>query len=78
MIPLLAGLAEAAEYGEGRQTARDACITERSPIHSYGAIWSRVGLLATAGYRFARPDVGGEAVQADALRAQLGIADAIR
>jgi hypothetical protein len=37
----------------------------------------RLGLLVSGGYLFARPEVAGQRVKADAIRAQLGVAYAI-
>jgi hypothetical protein len=57
-------------------SARDSLVA-KAEVQLWRDLSRRVGVLGSIGYLFARPEVSGRAVNADAIRAQVGIAYAV-
>jgi low temperature requirement protein LtrA len=62
--------------GAGSVSARDSFVS-KAELQVWHDLSSRVGILGSIGYLFARPEVSGRPVIADAVRAQVGIAYAV-
>jgi low temperature requirement protein LtrA len=73
---LIAGYSFNRFRGAESVSARDSFVT-KAELQVWRDLSRRVGLLGSVGYLFARPDVAGRTVNADAIRAQLGLAYAI-
>jgi low temperature requirement protein LtrA len=70
---LIAGYSFNRLQGLDGATARDS-LAAKAEIQLWRDLNPRVGMLLSVGYLFARPEVGGRTIDADALRVQLGIA----
>jgi len=57
-------------------SARDS-LAAKAEIQLWRDLTPRIGVLGSVGYLFARPEVGGRTINADAFRAQLGVAYAV-
>ena len=73
---LIAGYSFNRFSGAESISARDS-FASKAELQIWRDLNSRVGVLGSIGYLFARPEVSGRTVKADAIRAQLGIAYAI-
>jgi len=73
---MIAGYSFNRVRGADSVSARDSFVS-KAELQVWRDLSRRVGLLGTVGYLFARPDVAGRTVKADAIRAQLGLAYAI-
>jgi hypothetical protein len=73
---LIAGYSFNRFTGAGSVSARDSFVSN-AEFQIWRDLSSRVGVLGSIGYLFARPEVSGRTVNADAIRAQLGIAYAV-
>ena len=73
---LIAGYSFNRFRGAESVSARDSFVS-KAELQIWRDLSSRVGVLGSIGYLFARPEVSGRTVNADAVRAQVGIAYAI-
>ena len=73
---LIAGYSFNRFRGPESVSARDSFVT-KAELQIWRDLTPRIGVLGSVGYLFARPEVSGRTVNADAIRAQVGIAYAI-